>query len=201
MDPSDHLKKYGHDKLARLEKYLDSVLSADLTFSIDKFRHRAEVVLTSDGMKIKALEETDDMYSSMDLVVDKLEKQLKRHMEKQKVHKTPAVKRTSGSNGHAHEEEDDDFEPDVITADRTRDLTLSRMNLTEAAELLAHGSSPFVVFLDHEDGGLRLLHQFGKGGSLELIRLHGYETIDPPPSLFLVRGRFSFLILDSLIEN
>jgi putative sigma-54 modulation protein len=183
MEPSDHLKKYGHDKLARLEKYLDAVLSADLTFSLDKFRHRAEVVLTSDGLKIKALEETDDMYSSMDLVIDKLEKQLKRHMEKQKVHKASAVKRSSGSNGqaHNHEEhdhedlghEDDDFEADLVTADRTRDLTLSRMNLTEAAELLAHGSSPFVVFLDHEDGGLRLLHQFGKGGSLELIRLHG----------------------------
>jgi putative sigma-54 modulation protein len=173
MEPSDHLKKYGHDKLTRLEKYLDSVLSADITFSVDKFRHKAEVVLTSDGLKIKALEETDDMYSAMDLVVDKLEKQLKRHMEKLKGHKSAPAKRAAGSNGNAQNQDYDDYEPDVVTADRTRDLTLSRMNLAEAAELLAHSSNPFVVFLDHEDGGLRLLHQFGKEGSLELIRLRG----------------------------
>jgi putative sigma-54 modulation protein len=173
MEPSDHLKKYGHDKLARLEKYLDSVLSADVTFSVDKFRHKAEVVLTSDGVKLKALEETDDMYSATDLAVDKLEKQLKRHLEKLKGHKSAPAKRASGSNGHAQDNDFDETEPDVITADRTRDQTLSRMNLAEAAELLAHSSNPFVVFLDHEDGGLRLLHQSGKEGSLELIRLHG----------------------------
>jgi putative sigma-54 modulation protein len=171
MEPSDHLKKYGHDKLSRLEKYLDSLLTVDLTFSVDKFRHKVEVVLTSDGMKIKAFEETEDMYSSMDLVVDKLEKQIKRHMEKLKGHKTTTVKRATGGNGHAHEQQSDDFEPDVVTADRTRDLILSRMNLAEAAEVLAHSSKPFVVFLDDEDGSLRLLHQSGKEGSLELLRL------------------------------
>jgi putative sigma-54 modulation protein len=172
MEPSDHLKKYGHDKLARLEKYLDSVLSADVTFSLDKFRHKAEVVLTSDGLKIKALEETEDMYSAVDLVVDKLEKQVKRHIEKLKGHKTTPGKRVAGSNGHAQKEVDlDEPEEDIFTADKVRDLTLSRMNLAEAAELLAHSSNPFVVFLDNEDGGLRLLHQSGKEGSLELIRL------------------------------
>jgi putative sigma-54 modulation protein len=173
MEPSAHLKKYGQDKLTRLEKYLDSVLSADVTFTVDKFRHRAEVVLTSDGVKIKAQEETDDMYSATDLVVDKLEKQLNRHLEKLKGHKSAPAKRVAGSNGQAHGRDFDDAEPDAVSADRTRDQTLSRMNLAEAAELLAHSANPFVVFLDHEDGGLRLLHQSGKEGSLELIRLHG----------------------------
>ena len=109
MEPSDHLKKYAHDKLARLEKYLDAVLSADVTFSVDKFRHKAEVVLTSDGLKIKAVEETEDMYSALDLLIGKLEKQLKRHMEKLNVHKNSPSKRASGGNGHAHDQNDDDL--------------------------------------------------------------------------------------------
>ncbi|MDR1298469.1 MAG: ribosome-associated translation inhibitor RaiA [Deltaproteobacteria bacterium] len=172
MDPSDSLKQYGRDKLNRLEKLLDSVLSADVTFTVDKFRHKTEVVLTSDGLKIKALEESDDCYAALDLVVDKLEKQLKRHVEKQRGRKT-APRKAAGGNGQAAGDDDDDYDSEagVVAADRTSDLTLSRMALAEAAEVLAHSKNTFVVFVDSEDGGLRLLHQSG-GGALELLRLH-----------------------------
>ena len=169
MEPSERLKEYGRDKLSRLEKYLDSVLDADVTFMVEKFRHKVEVVLTSDGLKIKADEVTEDMYSALDLVVDKLEKQIKRHREKRKgLVKTPQ-KRAAGGNGHARDDaEEADF--DLPVADKTRDLTLSRMAFYEAAELLAHSSNPFVVYLDDTDGGIRLLHQ-QPGGTLELLRL------------------------------
>jgi putative sigma-54 modulation protein len=185
MEPSEHLKEYGRDKLSRLEKYLDSVLDADVTFSIEKFRHKTEVVLLSDGLKIKAEEETEDMYSSLDLVLDKLERQIKRHREKLKGHgKGQAVtkkasggngqastKKASGGNGQAAKSKNDGSENDAVIADRTRDLTLNRMGLDEAAEILAHSKTPFVVFLDNQDGGLRLLHQ-QQSGTLELLRLH-----------------------------
>jgi putative sigma-54 modulation protein len=174
MEPSDHLKEYGREKLGRLEKYLDSVLDADAIFSVEKFRHKAEVVLISDGLKIKAEEETDDMYSALDLVVDKLEKQIKRHREKLKGHNKGwgGSKKSQGGNGmSAGFDKDDDLEPDVVTADRTRDLTLSNMSLAEAAELLAHSANPFVVYIDRENSGLRLLHQ-STNGTLELLRLH-----------------------------
>jgi putative sigma-54 modulation protein len=174
MEPSDHLKEYGREKLARLEKFLDSVLDAEAIFTVEKFRHKAEVVLTSNSLKIKAEEETDDMYSALDLVVDKLEKQIKRHREKLKGHNKgwAAAKKGQGGNGFAGNSDiDDDHELDVVTADRIRDLNLSRMSLPEAAELLAHSANPFVVYIDLIDGGLRLLHQ-SSTGSLELLRLH-----------------------------
>jgi putative sigma-54 modulation protein len=171
MEASDSVKQYGRDKLSRLEKFLDSVLTADVTFSVDKFRHKAEIVLTSDGMKIKAVEESEDFYSALDLVVDKLEKQLKRHLEKLRGRKNGAPKKSAG-NGQARDHGASDEPEDAITADRTRDMTLNRMDLAEAAELLAHSNNPFVVFLDSEDGGLRLLHQSDKEGALELLRLH-----------------------------
>jgi putative sigma-54 modulation protein len=175
MEPSDSLKQYGRDKLNRLEKFLDSVLSADVTFTVDKFRHKTEVVLTADGLKIKAVEENEDCYSALDLVVDKLEKQLKRHMEKLRGRKGASKKSASNDgNGQANnmDYDDADYEADSVTADRVRDMTLSRMDLAEAAELLAHSHNPFVVFIDSQDGGLRLLHQSQKEGSLELLKLH-----------------------------
>jgi putative sigma-54 modulation protein len=169
MEPSERLKEYGRDKLSRLEKYLDSVMDADVTFMVEKFRHKVEVVLTSDGLKIKADEVTEDMYSAVDLVVDKLEKQIKRHRDKLKgIVKTPQ-KRSAGGNGHARDDEEPEY--DRVVADKTRDLTVSRMPFSEAAELLAHSATPFVVFVDEADGGLRLLHQ-RSGGDLELLRLN-----------------------------
>jgi putative sigma-54 modulation protein len=172
MEPSEHLKEYGRDKIARLEKYLDSVLDAEVTFTLEKFRHKAEVVLISDGMKIKAEEVTEDMYSALDLVVDKLEKQVKRHREKLKARGKGAAasKRAASGNGHALAD-DDEPEFDQVVADRTRDLTVSRMALSEAADMLAHSQIGFVVYLDEHDGGLRVLHQH-PGGALELLRLN-----------------------------
>jgi putative sigma-54 modulation protein len=180
MDPSDHLKEYGREKLSKFEKYLDSVLDAEVTFSVEKFRHKCEVVLISDGLKIKAEEVTEDMYSSVDLVVDKLEKQIKRHREKLKTHskgpdKGPgASRKVKGGNGQNAQGADELFldseEEDLVTADRTRELTPNRMALQEAAEILANGKKPFVVYLDSQQGDLCILHQ-DEGGLLELLRL------------------------------
>jgi putative sigma-54 modulation protein len=176
MEPSEHLKEYSRDKLLRLEKYLDSVLDADVTFTVEKFRHKAEAVLSSDGLKIKAEEETEDMYSALDLVVDKLEKQIKRHREKLKGHnKGPGgsikhlaeSERPSGGNGSVRTKP----ESPSVTTDRVRDLPLSLMGIDEARDQLTHSSTPFVVFIDRDEGGIRLLHQSG-GGALELLRYH-----------------------------
>ncbi|MDR2142649.1 MAG: ribosome-associated translation inhibitor RaiA [Deltaproteobacteria bacterium] len=174
MEPSDHLKEFGREKMARLEKFLDSVIDVDLTFTVEKFRHRAEAVVTADGLKIKAEEETEDMYSALDLVIDKLEKQIKRHREKLKIHYKGAgqAKRGSGHNGEKDEPsvavavEDDDF-----VTDRIRDLPLDSMSLEEAAAKLSLSNIPFVVFLDQENGGVRLLRKMA-AGSTELVRYH-----------------------------
>jgi putative sigma-54 modulation protein len=169
MEPSERLKEYGRDKLGRLEKYLDSILDADVTFMVEKFRHKVEVVLTSDGLKIKADEVTEDMYSALDLVVDKLEKQIKRHREKLKgMVKTPQ-KRSAGGNGHARGDSDES-DSDQLVPDKIRDFSPVRMAFSEAAEMLAHSNTSFVLYLDDLDGGLRLLHQHA-GGILELLRL------------------------------
>jgi putative sigma-54 modulation protein len=171
MEPSDHLKEFGREKMARLEKYLDSVIDVDLTFTVEKFRHRVEAVVTADGLKIKAEEVTEDMYSALDLVVDKLEKQIKRHREKQKLHykgQNSAKRSTSGHNG---EQAHDLAEEEGFVTDRIRDLPLQPLSLEEAAEKLALSSTPFVVFLDQESGDVRLLHKMSVG-STELVRFH-----------------------------
>lgn len=169
MEPSDNLKEYGYDKLLRLEKYLDAVIDAEVVMTVEKFRHKAEVLITSDGLKIKAEEETEDMYSALDMVVDKLEKQIKRHREKLKGHKNASAKRAQPAD-EADDYEDDDS-PELPAVDRRLTVTAPKLSLEEAATQLAASTVPQLIFVNAEDDKVSLLRQ-AAGGQLELVTIN-----------------------------
>jgi putative sigma-54 modulation protein len=78
MEPSDELRFYIEEKVFKLKKYFDSPVEAYIVLRVEKFRHIVDMTLSSDGNKIKAVEQTGDMYSSIDQAMDKLEEQLRR---------------------------------------------------------------------------------------------------------------------------
>ncbi|MEW5910678.1 MAG: ribosome-associated translation inhibitor RaiA [Thermodesulfobacteriota bacterium] len=82
IDSSDHLKSYVTEKLNRLDKLLDNPAEATVVLSVEKFRHIAEITLSGDRLNINGKEETGDMYSAIDMVLDKLEIQIKKSKEK-----------------------------------------------------------------------------------------------------------------------
>jgi putative sigma-54 modulation protein len=82
LDPSDTLKAYVSDKLNRFDRLLDNPAEANVVLSVEKFRHIAEMSIAGDRLNINGKEETDDMYSAIDMVLDKLEKQIKKGKQK-----------------------------------------------------------------------------------------------------------------------
>jgi len=76
--------------LGKVQKILDDSFEANVTLSVEKYRHIAEVFLTARGITIKAFESTDNLYSAIDLVCDKVERQTKKYREKKK-EKSPGV--------------------------------------------------------------------------------------------------------------
>lgn len=86
FDPSDHLKNYAQTRFEKLTKYLRNSDSAKLQINleVEKFRQKAEVILLSDELHLSAQEETQDMYSTIDLVLDKMEAQVRKLKDKQK---------------------------------------------------------------------------------------------------------------------
>ncbi|HMK55768.1 MAG TPA: ribosome-associated translation inhibitor RaiA [Dissulfurispiraceae bacterium] len=76
------LKSYSVEKMGKFEKYLSNISEAIVTLSVEKYRHKAEVLMKVNGYMIQAESVTGEIYSSIDEVVEKLEKQVVKYKEK-----------------------------------------------------------------------------------------------------------------------
>ena len=94
LDPSEHLKSYVGEKLDRFDKYLYNPAEANVVLAVEKFRHIAEINIIGDRLNINGKEVTDDMYSAIDMVLDKLEKQIKKNKQKNRKHRSGSKSRT-----------------------------------------------------------------------------------------------------------
>jgi putative sigma-54 modulation protein len=81
------LKSYAEEKLKKFDRYLSHITEAVVTLTVEKYRHKAEVLLKANGLLIQAEGVTDEIYSAIDEVVEKLEKQVKKYKEKMSSHR------------------------------------------------------------------------------------------------------------------
>ncbi|GAB4388150.1 MAG: ribosome-associated translation inhibitor RaiA [Thermodesulfovibrionales bacterium] len=82
LDLTPALKSYAEDKIGKFEKYLSNITEAVITLSIQKYRHKAEVLLKANGVMIQAEGVTEEIYSAIDEVSEKLTRQIKKYKEK-----------------------------------------------------------------------------------------------------------------------
>ena len=82
VDLTDSLKDYVSTKLQKLERHIDSISNVQVTLSVLKQRQIAEATLHISGADIHGTAEHEDMYASIDMLVDKLDRQILKHKEK-----------------------------------------------------------------------------------------------------------------------
>ena len=89
MDATEALKEYAREKVDRIRKYFPDPIKAHVVLACDRgYNHVADVMITlHNGFVIKGEEKTEDMYSSIDLVMAKIERQVRRYKEKIRHHK------------------------------------------------------------------------------------------------------------------
>ena len=164
LDPSDTLKSYVTDKLNRFDRLLDNPAEANVVLSVEKFRHIAEINIAGDRLTINGKEETVDMYSAIDNVMDKLEKQIKK--SKQKIRE-----RRSGSKAKnfAMEDEaaavDDETERQV----RVKNIEYKPMDVEEAVLQMDLMTDNFLVFTNARSDKVNVLYR-RKDGHYGLIQ-------------------------------
>lgn len=79
LPPSDSIKNYVNEKLERVQKYLRQPLDAHVTIFMERHEHCAEAGITSGGKHYHARHDSDDMYKSIDQLIDKIEHQIAKH--------------------------------------------------------------------------------------------------------------------------
>lgn len=77
IESSDGIKSYASEKIARLQKFLRAPLNADITVSMERHNHHIDIAIQSSGRRYAASEESEDMYASIDLVMDKIDRQMR----------------------------------------------------------------------------------------------------------------------------
>lgn len=81
-DPTEALRLYGERKLTQVAMSLKRACTVHLILSVDRHRQCGEVTLKSGRLAVTAQEESRDLYSAIDLLADKVERQLKKHLAK-----------------------------------------------------------------------------------------------------------------------
>jgi putative sigma-54 modulation protein len=79
VEPTEAIRSYAVRKLSHVAKFLKRACQVHLILTVDKYRHCGEVTVKSGYLAVAAQEETKDLYSVIDLLADKVERQLKHH--------------------------------------------------------------------------------------------------------------------------
>ena len=95
VDVTESMRNYVDEKLKRLKRHSQNLFDVHVILSVEKQRQKAEATIQVTGTKIYADTTDTDMYAAIDLMMDKLDRQLVKHKEKTKDHhkgdKAPAV--------------------------------------------------------------------------------------------------------------
>ena len=162
IEVTEGLKSAIYDKLGRLEKFFAEDTDVQVTFSVEKERQKIEVTIPMKGHIIRAEQASDDMYVSIDLVQETLERQLKRYKNK-------IVDRKHSAEVFAPDFIDKDYEEDdSIKIEKSKRFAVKPMDPEEAClqmELLGHN---FYVFRNSETDEINVVYK-RKGNTYGII--------------------------------
>ncbi len=80
---TDALRDCIEDKFEKLERHFDRIIAVQVILSVEKLKQKIEATLHVAGREVVANAEHEDMYAAIDLLIDKLDRQLIKHKEKQ----------------------------------------------------------------------------------------------------------------------
>ncbi|MBG0775801.1 MAG: ribosome-associated translation inhibitor RaiA [Desulfovibrionaceae bacterium] len=160
FEPSDHLKEYATSRFEKISKYISDSDTAEIqvNLSVEKFRQMADIVFVQDNVHLSAYQESEDMYATIDMVLDKLEAQVKKIRERMKEKKRKAQKEKSvrydilslgmGDGGTR-----------IPTIEKSDNLPVKPMNIDEAAMQLDNLNYEFLVFRNSETDRVNVIYK------------------------------------------
>lgn len=162
IDVTNGMKKMAEEKLGKLECYFKPETDIYVTFSVQGGRQKVEVTIPLKGTTIHAEEESEDMYASIDMIEDTIERQLRRYKKK-------LIDKQQAAANFAREFVDTTSDSDEeIRIVKSKKFALKPMDVEEACiqmELLNHN---FFVFRNAETDDVNVVYK-RKDGAYGLI--------------------------------
>jgi putative sigma-54 modulation protein len=165
LDPSEPLKAYVTEKLDRFDRLLDNPAEASVVLSVEKFRHIAEISITGDRLNINGREEINDMYSAIDMALDKLETQLKKSKQKIRERRVGSKQSIKDITETEMEAPGDDGAPQIMI----RNIDFKPMDVDEAVMQMDLLTDNFLVFTNARTDKVNVLYR-RKDGHYGLIQ-------------------------------
>jgi len=157
IDITDAMKDYVKEKLSKLEKYtLDDNIRATVLVKVRNYTQKVEVTIPLKTLMLRAEEESEDFYSAVDLVINKLERQIRKNKTKLKKKEKSGIKEFNIDDIIDLSEENE-----VV---KRKKIEIKPMNLDEAIlqmELLGHN---FYMYKDSELDRVALVYKRHDGG-------------------------------------
>jgi putative sigma-54 modulation protein len=175
MDATDALRGYAEEKIEKaLRKYLKTPFEAHVVLSTERHHHVCDVTVLVAGHTIKGTEKTDSMYSSIDKVGDKIERQVSRYKAKLRNHKpshhdaelrAPEVLLSilDQADAPAPKVEGEEHAPPENRVTKTDVLVANPMTVDEAVMALDLSGSAFLIFTNRATQGVSVLYRVEEG--------------------------------------
>jgi len=161
IDLTDAIRSYAEKKVSKLEKYFDHITEASVLLEVQKNVHTVEILLSAKGVFMKGLEKSEDLYASIDLASDKIEKQLVKYKEKlrdKKIHdkdyQTPLRLNVLDSQSV------EDSETRIIIS---KDIPVKPMDPEEAVMQMDLLNKSFFVFRNSDSNEVAVVYQRDDG--------------------------------------
>ena len=162
LEITEGLRSAVEDRLSKLEKYFTADTDVNVTLSVEKDRKKIEVTIPVKGKIIRSEQVSNDMYVSIDLVEEIIERQLKKYKNK------IIDKHQSGGSFKQEYLEKDYMDDEEIKIVRQKQFDMKPMYPEDACvqmELLGHN---FYVFCNAETEAINVVYK-RKGGTYGLI--------------------------------
>jgi putative sigma-54 modulation protein len=177
LEPSDSLKNFAREKVERVQKFLDQASEAQVVLSIEKHMHHAEILVHSGPFFLRGKDKSDDMYASIGLAIEKVERQIKRYKQRLRQHKPAGhhnadALRVKQSIIEAHAEpaaEEVPVQPPSSKVLETRELLAKRLTLDEAVTQLRLVENDFLIFTNAATNHVAVLYRRTEDGTFGLI--------------------------------
>ena len=174
FEPSAYLKGHIQSRFEKLDKYLRNPETGQIQINleVEKFRQIAEAVLTADDLHLTAQDETQDMYATVDSILDKMEAQLRKYRDKQKrdkkrnkTEKTASELTSPAGEPDVGEAASDESAPAVVETDM---FEPKPMDVEEAVIQLQKTNYDFLVFFNADNNRVNVVYR-RKNGDYGLI--------------------------------